>query len=374
MLVIGIMSGTSLDGIDCALVEIEGCGLNTKIKPLDFISVDMPLDIKQKIKDACDIDKSNVASICSLNFELGKLFGESALKLIKKANIKSDDIDFIASHGQTIYHIPENTNEYVKSTLQIGDPSVISKITGCKVISNFRESDMAVGGTGAPLVPYVDYILFNEHGKTIALNNIGGISNTAILPSTNKKDDVIAFDTGPGNMIIDEVCLKLFNKPYDDKGILASQGVINQTILAELLSHPYLSKKAPKATGREDFGERYTKDLLDRYQDINPHDLLLTVTAFTAKSIVKAYKELIDTKIDKIIFCGGGAYNETLINLIKGELDNVYVLEDFGMSSAQKEAIQFAVLGNEFYHQSPANLTSVTGAKSNTILGRLTYE
>ena len=374
MKIIGIMSGTSLDGVDVALVDICGFSKDTKVKVVDFLSVDMPIDIKEKIKNACDVEKSNVLDICSLNFELGQLFGESALKLIEKANLKSSDIDLIASHGQTIYHIPFDTETHKKSTLQIGDPSVISKITGCKVVSNFREADMAVGGTGAPLVPYVDYIMYSEKGKNKALNNIGGISNVTVLKASDREQDIIAFDTGPGNMIIDEVCLKLFGKTYDKNGELASKGKTDEKMLRDLMSQEYFDKKPPKATGREDFGGKFVSDLLLKYENLDRYDILKTVTEFTAKSIIHAYKNYIDVELDEIIFCGGGAYNTTLINLIKKDLKNVKILDELGISSFEKEAVQFAVLGNEFINNSKANLPSVTGASKKTLLGRITYE
>ena len=372
MLAVGIMSGTSLDGVDCALISIEGFSTNTKVKAIDFISVDMPKDIKEKIKICCDDTKSSVSLICSLNFELGKLFGESVLKLFEKAKINPRDVDFIASHGQTIYHIPHDINGLSKSTLQIGDASVIAEITGVKVVSNFRERDMAVGGTGAPLVPYVDYILFSEKGKNIALNNIGGISNVTVLPSSGQSEDVYAFDTGAGNMIIDEVCNILFDVAYDKNGDIARKGTINQEMLEYMLDSNYLKKAPPKATGREDFGEVYTKNLLEKYHNIDKYDLVTTVTAFTAKSITKAYKDFIKEPLDRIIFCGGGAYNKTLIGMIKEELQNVFILEDFNMSSDAKEAIQFAVLGNECINNQFANLPKVTGASKQVVLGRIT--
>lgn len=376
MLAIGLMSGTSLDGIDAALVEITGSGVDTKVKLLEFITLDMDDNIKNEIKEACLEEKSSVEGICSLNFKLGYVFAKGAKEVCRKANIKMEDVDFIASHGQTIYHIPKERDGLVKSTLQIGEASVIAYETNTLVVSNFREMDMASGGEGAPLVPYTEYILYGEKGKTIALQNIGGIGNVTVLPKDNSIDSIFAFDTGPGNMIIDEACNILFNIPYDKNGEIAAGGNINTEMLEELMKCSYIYKKPPKSTGREDFGEKFTRDLIEKYKNIPKKDIISTFTMFTAKTIGYNYRNFIlkERGLDKVIISGGGSHNKTLINFIREEVKGVEVLtqEDIGFSSDAKEAIAFAILGNETLHNSFSNVPSATGANEKVILGQIT--
>ncbi|MEG2110009.1 MAG: anhydro-N-acetylmuramic acid kinase AnmK [Clostridium sp.] len=376
MLAIGLMSGTSLDGVDAALVEIKGSGINTKVNLLEFLTLDLDEEVKKEIKEACLEDKSSVHGICSLNFKLGYIFASAAKAVCKKANVNMDDIDFIASHGQTIYHIPKEKDGLVRSTLQIGESSVIAYETNTLVVSNFREMDMAAGGEGAPLVPYTEYVLYSEIGKTIALQNIGGIGNVTVLPKDNCIDNVFAFDTGPGNMAIDEACNILFNVTYDKNGDIASSGKINNEMLEEIMKCDYIYKKPPKSTGREDFGQRFVEELIEKYKDIAKEDIITTLTMFTAKTIGYNYKKFIlnEKGLDKVIIAGGGAHNKTLIKFIKEELKGIEVLtqEEIGFSSDAKEAIAFTILGNETLNNNFSNVPSATGAKEKVILGQIT--
>ena len=376
MLAVGLMSGTSLDGIDAALVEIEGSGINTKVNLLEFETYKIPSEIKTEIKRACLEDKSSVDLICSLNFKLGNLFADTVIDILDKANIDIEQLDYIASHGQTIYHIPKDRDGLIKSTLQIGEASIIAYKTNTLVISNFRVMDMAANGEGAPLVPYTEYILYSEKRKGIALQNIGGIGNVTVLPESNLIDDIFAFDTGPGNMAIDEACNILFGIPYDKDGKIASSGVVNDEMLNDLMNIKYIQEKPPKTTGREDFGQRFAEKIIEKYSELKSEDIVATLTMFTAKSISYNYKKFIipNDKLEKVIIAGGGAHNKTLIRFIKEELEGIEVLiqEDLGFSSDAKEAIAFAILGNETLNNNFSNIPSATGANEKVILGQIT--
>ena len=249
---VGLMSGTSLDGVDAALVEISGVNLETKVRLIDFLTIPFLPKMKKQIEKSLSIEESSNALLCSLNVELGEVFGEAVLEICKKNNLDSSTLLFVASHGQTIFHMPNGLDGFVPSTLQLGESSVIAERTKTTVISDFRYRDMAVGGQGAPIVPYSELVLYQDAKVTRILQNIGGIGNATILPSGGETD-TLAFDTGPGNMIIDELCRHFYQAEYDDEGNFASQGMVNEEVLESLMAHPYIQKKAPKTTGREDF-------------------------------------------------------------------------------------------------------------------------
>ena len=373
---VGLMSGTSLDGIDAVLVDITGTGLDTKVEVIAFNTYEIADSIKEEIKKACLQNESSSALICSLNFKLGHLFSDAVKSICKEANIKTEELEFVATHGQTVYHIPKAIGTYIPSTLQIGEPSIIAFENNVKVVSNFRTMDIAAGGEGAPLVPYSEFILYGGRGEDIALQNIGGIGNVTVIPGEKDMRRIYAFDTGPGNMMIDEACQRLFKVKYDKEGQIASRGKVNKKMLNKLMSHPYIGLYPPKSTGREEFGEDYVCLLLKEYSDLPKEDIIATLTAFTAESIIYSYKKHIIPKINlrKIIIGGGGAHNKTLIEFIKNGLDGIEVLtqEDVGYSSDAKEAIAFVILGNETIHGNASNIPSATGAKSNVILGNIT--
>lgn len=373
---VGLMSGTSLDGIDAVLAQITGSGLNTKIKQIEFITLEIPEDVKKEIRDCCVEEKSSVDLICSLNFKIGYLFSKAVKEVCKKADFNIENLDFIASHGQTIFHIPRGYKNFIPSTLQIGEPAVIAYETNTKVISNFRTMDMAAGGEGAPLVPFSEFLLYGNNNKNIALQNIGGIGNVTIIPNTCNIDDVFAFDTGPGNMIIDEVCQRLFDKKYDDNGNFASKGKINIDMLNELMNHEYINQAPPKSTGREVFGQVYVDNMLNKYSYLNKYDIIATVTMFTARTISDNYKKFVLPKvdIDSLIVGGGGAHNNTLMGYLKELLPGIDVLtqDQYGYSSDAKEALAFVILGNETLNNSFSNVVSATGAKNKVVLGNIT--
>lgn len=376
MFAVGLMSGTSLDGVDAVLCEVSGCAEKTEISQIAFHSEPMPVDIKEKIKKCC-ANQATTELICSLNFELGELFAKAAQHVCDKAHTDTKKLGFIASHGQTIFHIPKAYDGFVPSTLQIGESAVIAQRCGCPVIADFRTKDMAAGGEGAPLVPYSEFLLYRNTEYGVALQNIGGIGNVTVLPKDCSIDDVKAFDTGPGNMMIDEAMQCLFHIPYDDHGNVARIGKICKEMQEELMHHPYIQQLPPKTTGREMFGEYITKDLLQRYSYVPKEDVITTLTWFTAYSIAENYRLFVLPFYDihEVILGGGGAYNATLREMLQKELpeQKVCIQEDKGYSSDAKEAIAFVILGNETMHQRFSNVPEATGAKQKVILGNITY-
>lgn len=374
MYVVGLMSGTSLDGIDAALVEIEGCGMDTKVRLLEFITEEFSDETSQRIRQALDPVTSSVELICSLNVELGELFAQAVHTVCAKHSFELKNLDLVASHGQTLYHLPKPEQPgFYASTLQVGDAAVICERTQTNVVNDFRMRDMAVGGEGAPIVPYTDFLLYKSDQKTRLLQNIGGIGNVTVIPRGASLSDLVAFDTGPGNMIIDGLMQHFYQLCYDKNGEHAASGTVNQKMLEEMLQHPYFELDPPKTTGREMFGVQYVEELLATYQ-AEPADWIATATRFTAESIARHVRPFIDGPTELIVG-GGGSYNRTLMNDLKELLPEVDVLrqEDLGYSSEAKEAIAMAILGNETWHHLPSNVPSATGAAKPVILGSITY-
>lgn len=376
MYAVGLMSGTSLDGIDAVLCEIEGSGISTSIKQIAFLTYPLSDAVKEEIRICCANEKARVDMVCSLNFKIGELFAQAVKEVCKKASIEVSELSYIASHGQTIYHLPKKDETHVASTLQIGESAVIAYQCKTQVIDDFRVMDMAAGGEGAPLVPFSEYILYGSESESIALQNIGGIGNVTVLPKGGSIDEVYAFDTGPGNMVIDEAMQILYHKSYDQGGEIASRGNLISSLCEELMAHPYLTMPIPKSTGREVFGEAFTKDILHRYQKERKEDMIATLTWFSAASIANQYEKFVlpKHKLSKVIIGGGGAHNKTLLNFLQEMLPNVTVMtqESVGYSSDAKEAIAFVILGNETLHNQFSNVPSATGAKEKVILGKIT--
>ncbi|WMJ22118.1 anhydro-N-acetylmuramic acid kinase AnmK [Paludicola sp. MB14-C6] len=379
-MVIGLMSGTSVDGIDAALVRIKGSYTDTKAELLGFENYKMPDGIRERIFALFEDKTSSSKDICHMNFLLGELFAEAAKKIADKCAISLADIDLIGSHGQTIYHIPVPVNDcgyQIRSTLQIGEGAVIADRTGVVTVSDFRVMDVAAGGEGAPLVPYTEYLLYRSETDCIALQNIGGVGNITVIPKGAAEHEVIAFDTGPGNMIIDFMVSFITNgkQSYDVNGEIASQGIVNEQVLSELMQDKYFKILPPKTTGREYFGKRFSKQLLEKCKSLgmSDHDIVATTTMFTAKTIADACEHLIPLPITKLVVGGGGSYNSTLVKMLKAELPKttVCIQEDLGFSSDAKEAIAFAVLANETISFHPNNTPSATGAYKKKILGKI---
>lgn len=390
MKVIGLMSGTSADGVDAALCELSGhgCG-NIKVNLLAFHSEPYSERLQQKVLEISQPKLGHTDDLCRLNFRVGDTFARAAENIIASAKLTPADIDLVGSHGQTVAHLPPRVDvgtgstglvQRHGSTLQLGEPAMIAERLGVPVISNFRARDMAAGGQGAPLVPYVDYLCFTHPERTRAIINIGGISNVTYIPKGAKPGDVLAFDSGPGNMIIDALIQRITQgkQRYDKNGESAAKGQVDGYILNELLKHPYLQLAPPKSTGREEFGSTYANQIYEWGigRSVKPSDILRTATDFTAITLADAYKRYLLPKgqLDEIIISGGGAMNGTLMKRMKREFGNapIALSDDYGMPLKAKEAIAFAILARETILGNPGNLPAVTGAAGLRILGQIT--
>jgi len=368
------MSGSSCDGVDAALVRLAGTGDELRFKLLAFKTIPYPEGFRTRLL----APRKTAQELCDLNFRLGNLLAEAAADMLERAKEINVSVDFVASHGHTVAHHPPRAEGDLIGTLQIGEAAVIAEKTHLPVISDFRVRDMAAGGQGAPLVPYVDWLLFHRADRTVACLNIGGIANITVVPP--RLEDVLAFDTGPGNMIIDGAVgfLSRGELTMDENGTLASRGVVIQEFLDYLLSHPYFDRMPPKSTGREDFGmETYLRDALAARRDAHSmEDLITTVTTAVAQSIIKAHNRFIapQYKIARLIISGGGAHNATLVNMLREGLpDTVVRLSDeYKLPVDAKEAVAFAILGNETLCGTPANVPGATGASKPVVLGKIT--
>lgn len=370
MKAIGIMSGTSLDGIDICLVNIHQIKKDYTYEIEQFKSYKYRLSLINKIKEASKNDTSTVQKICSLNYEVAYAYVEAIQQFINDTSCNMVEVDFIAMHGQTIWHNPNHMDGYFSSTLQIGEPAVIAYAFNKKVISNFRTMDMAAGGSGAPLIPFVNYQLYKNQNKNIAFQNIGGIGNVCYLKKNSSPDDVIAFDTGPGNMLIDGAMQKLYHLDYDAFGNIAKKGKMITEVLDEMLEDSYLYMPYPKSTGREKYNDQYLDDLISKIKKYTPknEDVIATITAYTAYTIIKEY-QLFLPDIDEIILSGGGAHNKFLVDLLRQNLSAKIIISD---QIDAYEAFGFAILGHMTILNQASNLPSVTGAKKTVILGNIT--
>jgi anhydro-N-acetylmuramic acid kinase len=371
MLVVGLISGTSADGVDVAIVDIKGKGESIKISEKAFRTYKFPDGLQDEIFRVSH-EKVSAGEIAELNFRLGKFFADSLLKLVKESHIPLRKIKLIGSHGQTISHLPG------KASLQIAEPSLIASITGKTTIADFRPADIAAGGEGAPLSCLLHYHLFKKRNIATLVINIGGISNFTLIPSSGKKEHVIAFDTGPGNMIIDSIVRFLTSgkKRFDKGGEIASKGKINFWLLNELLKHPFILKKPPKSTGREEFGEPIVKKLLRLIETKKEkiENIIATVSAFTAESIYLNYEKFIKPyRVSRIIITGGGVKNNFIMKLLTQKFSPVpiYTFEDFGLNSDSTEAVAFALLAYLTYYGLPGNIPSATGARRPAVLGKV---
>lgn len=373
MRIVGLMSGTSADGIDAALVDVERRNGRVGLTTLATDRLAYSAAVRAEILATCVPETGRVDRLSRLNALLGEWFARAALHVIQKAGLVPTDVALIASHGQTVWHAVQPGDD-PPSTLQIAEPAVIAERTGRTVIANFRPRDVAAGGQGAPLISYVDYLLFAEAGRTRALQNIGGIANVTLLPASARSADVLAFDTGPGNVVIDGLASLLFDQPCDRDGGIAATGNVDESLLAELLADPYFGRRPPKSTGREQFGLAYTRRLNDlaRQRGLAPADLLATATALTARTIGEAYRRFLPP-VEEVILSGGGAANPTLVALLERELAPATLRrpEDFGIASDAKEAIGFAVLGYETLHGRVGTLAQCTGAARPVVLGMI---
>lgn len=367
--VIALMSGTSCDSIDAGLCEVFP---DKSVKLIQGINYKYPEHIRAKIFQLFR-GEGSIKDVCQMNFVIGKCFAEAAKVLISEFGKP----DFISSHGQTIFHYPfdEKIDDIsMKSTLQIGESSVITQETGCLTISNFRESDMAQNGQGAPLVCFADEMWFKNKGKNFAIQNIGGISNVTVV---SKDFDTFGFDTGLGNIMIDYCVGKYFGKTYDKDGEIAASGIVSDNWLECLLADEYYFIEPPKSTGREYFSTHYIENAL-KYAPSDPKDIIATVTALTARTIAQSYERFIypNVGIHEAVICGGGAYNKTLMKMLRTYLPkhiDLTTCEDYGISNNFKEVMAFALLGFCAYYGIPNNLPCCTGANKRVVMGKFTY-
>jgi anhydro-N-acetylmuramic acid kinase len=378
------MSGTSADGIDVALARVSGAPPNLKAKLLEHTSVNFPPAVRKEILRVAEQDPVSVGDLSQLNFRLGEIFADAALSACRKFRVSPRRISLIGSHGQTIFHQGQRVNflgRPAASTLQIGEPSVIAARTGITTIGDFRPADIALGGQGAPLVPYADYLLYRHVKLGRVSLNLGGIANITVLPRAAKPAQVIAFDTGPANMLIDALVAHFSRGRlrYDKNARLASQGRGNAELVDELMRDPYLRLEPPKSTGREYYGQAYLQKLLQlgRRHRAKPNDLIRAATIFTALSVIDALNRFVlpKTKIHQLIVSGGGAHNPLILAQISVALPNIEVLPSsrLGIPEDAKEAFAFALLAYETFLQRPSNLPSATGACRPAILGKISY-
>lgn len=391
---VGLISGTSADAIDAALVRISGHPPAVEVKLVAFVAVPFRPDIRDEVLTLASDDADQaIARLCSLNVVLGEAFAEAALEVCRQGNFSADRLHVVGSHGQTIYHQPHPDPDRplsVRSTLQIGEPSVIAARLGTTVVADFRPADIAAGGHGAPLVPYVDWVLLHHERRSRAIQNIGGIGNVTLLPAGGSLETVIAFDTGPGNMVIDGLVTLLTagEATYDRDGRLAAFGIIQPDLLATLMADLFLTEPPPKSTGRERYGLPFCRDLLTR-TGLEPGllasaldiaapiqqraaDLVATATAFTAASIADAYRRWLPP-IDEVFVGGGGGRNPTLMRALRDALAPVPVLtsEAAGVDPDAKEAIAFALLAHDALEGRPTNVPRATGARQAIPLGKI---
>jgi anhydro-N-acetylmuramic acid kinase len=398
MVVAGVMSGTSADGVNVALVRISSnvnsatqsqeisaaLGRPLRIELLAHAAYPYSRQVRNAVLTAMNSPSARVADLARLNFLLGDLYAAAILSTQSQFKIKAD---LIGCHGQTLYHQSEPSNflgHQPAATWQTGEAAIIAEKLGVPVVSDFRPADIAAGGKGAPLVPFLDYMLFRDEHNGRIVQNIGGIANLTVIPAGATAADVIAFDTGPGNMVIDTVTEKLFNRPYDRNGKIAASGTVLEKVVNQFLRLPYFRQQPPKTAGREEFGREFVSKFLRLCKGCRKQDTVATATALTVKSIVYAVRQLADGKskrqgsnFQEMILSGGGAGNSTLVNMLKHELAalgiRLRLSDEFGLPSSAKEAVAFAVLAYQTWHRRPSNLPAATGAKHPAVLGKISY-
>jgi anhydro-N-acetylmuramic acid kinase len=388
MTVAGIMSGTSVDGIDVALVRIaaptESSDHFPRLQLLAHVAVPYPAAVRKSIMQMMNADSAAVADMSRLNWRLGQLYAGAVKLALRKHPMR---LDLAGCHGQTIYHqgVPRNfLGAQVACTWQMGEASVIAAELGIPVVSDFRPADLALGGQGAPLVPLLDYVAFHHRTRNRVLQNLGGIANLTVIPAAASPEAIFAFDTGPANMVIDAVMAECFGKKYDSRGATAKRGHVLESVVLRELRAQFFHAKPPKSAGREQFGREFvTRFLTDcRKQSKRPEDAVATATALTARSIGRAWKGFItpalgDAATDYIV-AGGGARNPTLMEMIRSELEplgkiSIKTSGEFGIPTAAKEAMAFALLAYQTWHGQPGNLPPATGARRAAVLGKITH-
>ena len=387
MIVAGVMSGTSADGIDVALVRIQGRGIRSRLELLAHYAFPFAAEVRRAILAAMNAPSASVADLSRLNFVLGELYADAVRTAQRRARL---ECELIGCHGQTLYHqgiVKPFLGRRIACTWQTGEAALIAAKLGVPVVSDFRPADMAAGGNGAPLVPFLDYVLFRHRRYGRIVQNLGGIGNLTAIPPRASSEQVVAFDTGPGNMVIDAVTQYFFDKPYDRNGRLAARGEPIERVLRELLRHPFFRQKPPKSAGREQFGREFVREFLRLCRRADENDIVATATALTARSIGIAVRKfvvpLLDAELPKpmrfreFVVSGGGTKNATLMGMIREELAplkmRVRTSNDFGLPSEAKEAAAFALLAYQTWRRLPSNVPSATGAERPAILGKVSY-
>jgi anhydro-N-acetylmuramic acid kinase len=379
MIVAGVMSGTSADGIDVAVVEIRGHGERARFDLLGHEHFSYPRRVQQAVLAAMNATKANVADLSRLNFLLAELYAEAVAQAAGTAKVK---LDLVGCHGQTLYHqgeIAPYLGRKIACTWQTGEGAVVAARLGVPVVSDFRPADMAAGGKGAPLVPFLDYLVFRDRRAGRIVQNLGGIGNLTAIPAAAGPGDVLAFDTGPGNMVIDQLAHLLFRRPYDREGAIAASGKVLQPLLKSLLNAPYFRQRPPKTAGREEFGREYAQEILRRGSGATKADLMATATALTAQSIAQALKQFVlpQAGYRDYIVSGGGSMNKTLVAMLDQEVSHLglklHHSDDFGIPTQAKEAVAFALLAYQTWNRLPGNVPSATGARRPMILGKVSY-
>lgn len=380
-LVIGFMSGTSADGVDAALVRISGYGVETRLTQLAFCFTPFDEATRAEVLRLAGGGSAAAADFCRINFHLGQLYCEAGDALCRQAGIERAQVDLIGCHGQTLWHIPQEEiylGRSQHSTFQLGESAMLAEYFGCPTVGDFRVRDVAAGGLGAPLVPYTEFLLYRSETEHTALQNIGGIGNITLLPAGCALSDVTAFDTGPGNMLIDAAIARITNgeKRYDANGAMAASGRVSEALLAQLMRDPYLSRRPPKTTGREHYGAAFVDGIFAAANErkLSDADILATVTDFTAQTIAAAIRDFCAVRPAQLIVGGGGSRNGTLMADIAAALPDVRVLtnEDLGFDGDAKEAVAFAVLANEAIFARCSNAPGATGARHGAVLGKIT--
>jgi anhydro-N-acetylmuramic acid kinase len=383
MIVAGVMSGTSADGINVALVRISPAPRRKaapKIKLLGHAEFPYPPRVRSAVLAAMNSTKASVADLARLNFLLGELYADAVLAIEHQFHIKAE---LIGCHGQTLYHQGESKEflgRKLEVTWQTGEGSIIAARTGVPVVSDFRPADMAAGGKGAPLVPFLDYLVYGDRRIGRIVQNIGGIANLTAIPPGAAPHEVVAFDTGPGNMVIDAVTDRLFGKSYDREGRIAASGVVLDNVLKELLRAPFFLRKPPKTAGREEFGREFVQDFIRRCGKAKKPDVVATATACTAHSIADAIDKFVtkrNSSYRDLIVSGGGTQNPTLMAMLANESKplglQLRFSDEFGIPSEAKEAVAFALLAYQTWNRQPSNVPSATGARRPAVLGKVSY-
>ncbi len=379
MIVAGVMSGTSCDGINVAVANISVQRGQLKLELIGHLEIPYPKLVHGAVLAAMNADHARVSDLARLNFLLAELYADAIIATQRRLRVR---IQLIGCHGQTLYHQGEAANflgRRIATTWQVGDGSVVAARLGVPVVSDFRPADMAVGGKGAPLVPFLDYWLFRDRRIGRIVQNIGGIANLTAIPAGGSPNDVIAFDTGPGNMVIDALTERLFHKPFDGDGIIAASGTVLDHIISDVMRSPYFRSKPPKTAGREEFGREFVQLFLRKCGKADKRNVIATATALTAYSIADAVRRFVlkDGPYKEFIVSGGGTNNPTLLAMLANLLSplglQVRLSDEFGIPSEAKEAVAFAVLAYQTWNRKPSNIPAATGAKRPAILGKVSY-